>query len=77
MRSEEDPPHVRIGSTSKGFDIENTFKRLFDASMLLESELDFSYDDHLGFITSCPSLLGTGLKIEIELKVPYMLEDRH
>ena len=68
---------MRVVSSAKGMNISQAFKRIAFASMLLEADLDFAYDAHLGYITSCPSLLGTALKIEVELNVPYTLTDTH
>ena len=76
-KQHDDPPHVRVGSCQKGMNLYLVFKRIAFAAMLLEADLDFAYDAHLGYITSCPSRLGTGMQIEIELKVPYSLSDNH
>jgi len=32
------------------------------------------WNDHLGYITSCPSKLGTGLEIQTDLKIPLMVK---
>lgn len=73
----EDASHLRIFATSRGLNLSEALARVASASILLESELDCAYDDHLGFITSCPSRLGTAMKIEIQMKVPYVLDDSH
>ena len=66
-------PHVRVVAIEHGQDIKAAATRLATASMLLDAEIDFDYDDRLGFITASPTMLGTALKIEVQLKTPYVL----
>ena len=32
----------------------------------------FMQDDHLGYIVSCPSNLGTGLRASVHIKIPLL-----
>jgi len=71
---EEVAPHLRVVSIEYGPDIVPVANRISAAAMLLDSEIDFEYDDRLGFITASPSNLGTAMNIEIQLRAPYILE---
>ena len=63
--SEED--HMRIISMQKGDAIREIFTRFANATEAVKKVLqakgkDFMHNDHLGFILTCPSNLGTGLR---------------
>lgn len=38
--------------------------------------LSFAHDDHFGYLTTCPSNIGTGLKYNVYLKLPNLTKDR-
>ena len=61
--NEED--QLRIISMQKGADIGAVFERLSRAAAHIETVAKFSHDDHLGYITSCPTNLGTALRASI------------
>ena len=46
----------------KGGDIKAVFERLARAQTAIEKIVKFSYSDHLGYISTCPTNLGTGLR---------------
>ena len=46
------------------------FKKLASASMKIELECEYARDDHLGYITTCPSNLGTGMKASAFVSLP-------
>ena len=63
--NEED--HMRIVSMEKGDNIKAIFTRFANATKAIQESLkgdgyDFMHNDHLGFILTCPSNLGTGLR---------------
>lgn len=65
--NEED--ELRIISMQQGGDIGAVFERLCRGSALLESKSKFAYNDHLGYITSCPTNCGTGLRASVHIKL--------
>jgi len=71
--NEED--HLRIISMEKGGDIKRVFTRLVKAINSIEKNLPFSYDKHLGYITSCPTNLGTALRASVHIKLPKLGSD--
>ncbi len=66
--NEED--QLRITSMQKGADIGQVFERLCRAASHIETVAKFAHDDHLGYITSCPTNLGTALRASVHIKLP-------
>ncbi|CAD7973027.1 unnamed protein product [Amoebophrya sp. A120] len=71
--NEED--QLRIVSMEKGDNITAIFTRFANATKAVQDCLksegyDFMHNDHLGFILTCPSNLGTGLRAGAMVKVP-------
>ncbi len=72
--NEED--QLRVISMEKGADIKGVFDRLSRASTTFESVAKFSRDDHLGYITSCPTNLGTGLRASVHIRLPKLAKNK-
>lgn len=68
--NEED--QLRIISMQPGSDIREVFERLSRAATEIEKIAKFAHDDHLGYITTCPSNLGTGLRASVHIKLPKL-----
>lgn len=73
--NEED--HMRIISMEKGDNIKRIFTRFAKATQVIQEVLknegyDFMHNDHLGFILTCPSNLGTGLRAGAMIKIPNL-----
>ena len=68
--NEED--HLRFISMQPNGDIHSVFSKLCKACTILEKYVSFSFSDRLGFITSCPSNLGTSLRASIYIKLPKL-----
>lgn len=62
--------HLRFISMQEGGDIGQVYKRLISAVTSLETSLEFSHDDRLGFVTFCPSNLGTTLRASVHMRIP-------
>ena len=52
------------------------FKRLSVAAAAIEKEAKFAHDDHLGYITSCPTNLGTALRASVHIKLPMLAKNK-
>ena len=72
--NEED--QLRIISMQKGFDLGQILHRLSVASQKIEKAAEFAFDDHLGYITSCPTNLGTGIRASVHIKLPKLGEKK-
>jgi len=71
--NEED--QLRIISMQTGGDIKQVFTRLSTAIAEIGSKLQFSYNDHLGYLTSCPTNLGTAMRASVHIKLPKLTAD--
>ena len=56
----------------KGADIGAVFDKLSRAAAHFETVAKFCHDDHLGYITSCPTNLGTALRASVHIKLPKL-----
>lgn len=70
--NEED--HIRIQVLSSGSDLPVCLKIATEIDTVLEKKLGFAFDKTLGYLTQCPTNLGTGLRASIMLHLP-MLEN--
>ena len=68
--NEED--QLRIISMQKDADILAVFTRLSTAAAEIEKVAEFAHDDHLGYITSCPTNLGTALRASVHISLPLL-----
>lgn len=68
--NEED--QLRVISMQKGSNIRQVFERLMLALKKFENVAKFAYDDHLGYITSCPTNLGTAMRASVHIKLPLL-----
>lgn len=60
----------------KGAGIKEVFDRLCRAAAHIETVCQFSRDDHLGYITSCPTNLGTALRASVHIKLPKLMKNK-
>ena len=68
MLGEED--HVRIQVLSSGENLRQAYELAEKIDSLLDHELHFAFDDRLGYLTECPTNLGTGLRASLMLHLP-------
>lgn len=67
---EED--HLRIISMQMGGNLGEVFRRLTTAVDDIEKRIPFSHNDRLGFLTFCPTNLGTTIRASVHIKVPKL-----
>ncbi len=71
--NEED--QLRIISMQPGADIGAVFERLSRGAAEIEKIVKFSHDEHLGYITSCPTNCGTAMRASVHIKLPNLSKD--
>ena len=64
---EED--HLRIISLEKSSRLDLAFARLCKAVALLNLNLQFAHSNHLGFLTSCPTNIGTTMRAGVHIRL--------
>lgn len=72
MINEED--HIRIQVMENGLDLNSAYDIAEKIDRLLDEQLDFAYDESLGYLTQCPTNLGTGMRASIMLHLPALQE---
>lgn len=71
MINEED--HIREQSIVKGeYDLLTAYKRLVPLDRWLNNNLRFCRNDRLGYVTACPTNLGTGLRASAMMFLPAL-----
>lgn len=68
MLNEED--HLRIQGFEKGLALTRIWEKLNNLDDELAKQLDFAYHETYGYLTSCPSNVGTGLRASAMLHLP-------
>lgn len=68
MIGEED--HIRIQVILGGLKLEEAYDIAERIDTLLDGSLHFAFDQNLGFLTECPTNLGTGLRASVMLHLP-------
>lgn len=68
MVNEED--HLREQYITKGFNLQEAYDKLSALDNRLSGILDFAYDKTLGYLTACPSNLGTGMRASVMVFLP-------
>ena len=71
--NEED--ELRIISMQQGGDIKEVFDRLAKAVDFIQNSVEFMKSEHLGYITSCPTNLGTAMRASVHIKLPKLSRD--
>lgn len=70
MLCEED--HIRIQVLCAGFALEKAYKTADAIETELEKKLTFAFDKDLGYLTECPTNLGTGMRASVMLHLPAL-----
>lgn len=71
MVNEED--HLREQYICNGFDLYKAYERISGIDDGLSAIYDFAFDDKLGYLTACPSNLGTGMRASVMLFLPGLV----
>jgi protein arginine kinase len=70
MINEED--HIRIQAVFPGLSLSEAWETASRTDRALSERLDYSFDDTWGYLTSCPTNLGTGLRASVMLHLPAL-----
>lgn len=71
MVNEED--HLRIQGLSCGLNLTNLASQVYEVEEILGMELGYAFNENYGFITSCPTNLGTGLRTSVLFHLPALV----
>ncbi len=71
MLNEED--HIRLQVMYAGFALDEAYRTAGSIDKALSHELDFAFDERLGYLTQDPTTLGTGMKASVVLHLPALV----
>lgn len=69
--NEED--HLRIQVLSPGLSLKSAFERILEVDEIVGQVLHYAYRNKLGYLTSCPTNTGTGLRLSALLHLPGVI----
>lgn len=72
--NEED--HVRIISMQEGGNLKTVYARMLKGLSYLSSKVEFNRSDHLGFLTFCPTNLGTTIRASVHIMLPKLAANK-
>ena len=70
MINEED--HIRLQVFTSGLDLQNTLNLAIEIDEKLNEILGFSASEKYGFLTACPTNVGTGLRASVMVHLPAL-----
>jgi protein arginine kinase len=66
--NEED--HLRLGVLAAGLNLDKCWQRISDIDDAIGRKVSFAFSPKLGFLTACPTNLGTGIRVSVMLHLP-------
>lgn len=70
MINEED--HLRIQVLRRGLNLDEAWAQIVEIDHALESLIDFAFHRRFGYLTACPTNVGTGLRVSVMLHLPAL-----
>lgn len=74
MVNEED--HLRIQVMNSGLDLWNAWEKINSLDDKIESRMTYAFDPDYGYLTACPTNVGTGLRVSVMLHLPALVITR-
>lgn len=74
MINEED--HIRIQCLYPGLQLKEALKRANILDDYIEGKVDYAFDESYGYLTSCPTNVGTGLRASVMVHLPGLMLTR-
>ena len=74
MVNEED--HIRLQVLQSGFQLQEAWRICSRIDDELEQRLEYSFSPQLGYLTACPTNVGTGMRVSVMLHLPALVITR-
>ncbi len=68
MLNEED--HIRIQVIEPGYDLKKAYRQAEHLDSLLEEDVGYAFHEQYGYLTGCPTNIGTGLRASVMMHLP-------
>jgi protein arginine kinase len=70
MVNEED--HLRMQSLIGGFEVDAAYELINELDDAIESKIQYAFDPSYGYLTACPTNVGTGMRVSVMLHLPAL-----
>jgi len=74
MVNEED--HLRIQLMKSGLDLTKAWEQINAIDDAIEAQVNYAFDERLGYLTACPTNVGTGMRVSVMLHLPALVITR-
>ena len=74
MVNEED--HLRIQAMHSGLSLHDVWERINALDDQLEEKLSYAFSSELGYLTACPTNVGTGIRVGVMLHLPALVQTK-
>ena len=71
MVNEED--HMRLQVIKSGFDLDGAWELINHLDDQIESKVTYAYNPQLGYLTACPTNVGTGMRVSVLVHLPALV----
>jgi len=71
MINEED--HLRIQVMHSGLDLQSTWDQINRIDDIIEQRVTYAFHPRLGYLTACPTNVGTGIRVSVMLHLPGLV----
>ena len=71
MVNEED--HLRLQVIKSGLDLDGAWELVNQLDDEIESKLTYAYNEQLGYLTACPTNVGTGMRVSVLVHLPALV----
>jgi protein arginine kinase len=74
MVNEED--HLRMQVMQSGLDLQTAWERINRIDDFIEKRVNYAYHERLGYLTACPTNVGTGMRVSVMMHLPALVITR-
>jgi protein arginine kinase len=75
MVNEED--HLRLQVMRSGFALDEAWSEIDRIDDLLEQKISYAFSEEFGYLTACPTNVGTGMRASVMLHLPVLVMTKH
>jgi protein arginine kinase len=74
MVNEED--HLRVQVLHSGLTLDECWKSIDEIDDGIEQQVAFAFHDQYGYLTACPTNVGTGIRVSVMMHLPALVQTR-
>ncbi len=71
MVNEED--HLRLQVMKSGLDLTGAWQQINEVDDVIEEHLNYAFHEELGYLTGCPTNVGTGMRVSVLVHLPALV----